>query len=442
MLITWAVMFVLGYFYFEHIDQKHTKVRDDLEATQTSVDQLSKKVQAGDPAVNSELSTLKEELSRLTQQIDTHKQALGDYQDNRSLESSQRAVSRVQAANLAAQVMASRQRLADLKALDAQWQVQVATLLSGEAGRRVVASPAQLELLHGVLERQRPTTDQIRMWDTQVTELASPIELALAEAQAVVALDPNHPSLLDDLAGTITEAAADWEQQQLLLTAILNETASVAPADTTLEEVLAERNSMAALNAALEFTEEQNRQVAAERDKTTQAILDARLEQERALREVELAAIAANANIEKQQIEDAIAEVKRQEAQRQAELKARIERETAEAKFQQQLPEIRRYLTPFITPGNKQLVKGKWKYVEEKATLSLGGIQAVGALEDTVTGHQKFMFLAGGNENDRPNGVFREYIGGHVHDPRDVVRAQNLLKEFDDLLVEKKMLEP
>jgi hypothetical protein len=433
---------VLIYFLYLYINQKHTEVRDDLVATQTSVDQLSGKVQAGDPAVNSELSTLKEELARITQQIDTYKQALGEYQDNRSLEDSQRAVSRVQAANLAAQVMSSRQRLADLKALDAQWQVQLASLLSGEPGRKVIASPAQLELLHGVLERERPTTDQIRLWETQVTELANPIELALAEEQAVVALHPDHQSLLDDLAGTITEAAADWEQQQLLLTAILNETASVSPADTTLEEVLAERTSKAALNAAIEFTEEQNRQIAVERDKTAQAVLDAQLEQERALREVELAAIAANANIEKQQIEDAIAEVKRQEAQRQAELKARIQRETAEAKFQQQLPEIRRYLTPFITPGNKQLVKGKWKYVEEKSTLSLGGMQAVGALEDTVTGHQRFMFLAGGNENDRPNGVFRDYIGGHVHDPRDVVRAQNLLKEFGDLLVEKKMLEP
>lgn len=244
------------------------------------------------------------------------------------------------------------------------------------------------------------------------------------------------------MARTVAESTTDWEQQQLLVTAILKETAAAAPAEATLEAVVAERDSTAALTAAIEFTEEQSRQIAAERAKTAQALLDARLAQEHALREVELAAVAANAGIESQKIKDAIAEVKRQESQRQAELQSRIERETAEAKFQQQLPEIRRYLTPFITPGNNQLVEGKWKYVEEKAPLSFTGMHAIGALEDTEAGHQKFYSLAGGNQNDRPNGIFRDYIGGHIHEPRDVVRSQRLLKEFGALLVEKGMLAP
>lgn len=137
--------------------------------------------------------------------------------------------------------------------------------------------------------------------------------------------------------------------------------------------------------------------------------------------------------------EEALADARREEEQREAARQARLERESLEREFQRSLPEIRRYLTPFITPGNRHIGQ---TYTEEKKPLSFSGIQRAGALDNTAIGHQNFMFLAGSSRNDRPSGIFPTYIGGHVHDPGDVVRAQNLLKRFGDLLVEKGMLEP
>lgn len=323
LLITWAVMVVLSYVYYEYIDQQQTATRRDLLAAQNSVDQLSKQVQAGNPAVATEISEVKEQLLGLSQQIETYKRALGDYEDKASLRDSERAVSRVRAASLATQFTAIRQQLAALKAMDAQWQVQLASLMSGEPGRKVVGSPAQLELLLGVLDQ-----------------------------------------------------------------AILKETAAATPAEATLEAVVAERDSAAALKAAIEFTEEQSRQISTERAKTAQALLDARLAHERTLREIELTTLAANTEVEAQKIKDAIAQVQREEQQRQSELKARVEREVAEAKFQQALPEIRTYLIPFISDGTTQPGKRHRQY-ESAAHLgpvSFSALQRFGVLDETPKG--------------------------------------------------------
>ena len=448
MLILWAVVVVTCYVFYEFVDKKHSVIRDDLQDARTTVDKLTKRVDEGNPAVTSELNSLKDEFQRLSQEFDRYGRALGTYDDQfRRLADqittaeSERAVARAQVAGLATQVRVVRQQLDKLKSLEADWEAQMASLLDGEEGRRIAGSPSHLQIVLAVLERERPTSEEILLWETQVQELAAPIDRALADQNSTLALAPEHEPKIVELTRQVSATVSDLEQRQLRLTAVLKATAEATPASETLGEVVAARRAA----DAIRLDEERSQLLAEERAQTEQAIRDAELEKERMLREATEAAIRANADIELKKIEDAVAEVRREEDRRQADLKARIERERAEARFEQALPELRRYLVPFITLGNKHIIRNKWTFTEEKKPLSLGAIQAIGALENTANGLTQFYFLAGGQQNDRPTGVFRgNFIGGNVRPELvpDVVRAQNLLKEFGDMLVEKEMLEP
>lgn len=446
--IVWAVMVVSFWAFYEFIDGKHSAVRSDLEATQSTVDQLSQQVREGNPEVESELSTLKGDFQQMSQQFENYGRSLGSYDeqfrrlaDQISTAESERAVARAEVAGLSTQVGTIRDRLTKLKRLDAEWQARMASLMTGEAGQRIVGSPAHLELLVNVLDEQRPTTEEIRLWETQVEELAAPLDQAMSKGAAAIALSPKHAPMLTDLGSQVAAATSELERQHLRVAAVLKETADLPLGKETLEEAVASRQAA----AAIRDNEERRRLLAEEQSKTEQVIRNAEVEKERKLREAMEAAIQANTEIELQKIKDAVAEVRREEERRQAEFQARVEQERAEARFQQALPELRKYLAPFMTPGNKHIINAKWTFTEDKKPLSFGAIKAAGALENTATGLSNFYFLAAGQDNDRPTGIFRgNYIGGNVRSELvpDVVKAQNLLKEFGDLLVAKGMLEP
>lgn len=363
-------------------------------------------------------------------------------QPSSSITDSEQAVARAQLTGMKTEVTSIRDRLGKLKSLDADWQAKRASLLTGEAGRKIVASPAHLTLMFQMLEREPPvTSDEILKWDVQVEELATPIEKALAAGTATLSLTSDHERMLTDLSRRITSAVAALEQRQRQVAAILKETAGTTPGTQALEEALAAHQ----VALAIQENEAHSRLLAEERAKTARMIRETEIENERKLREATEAAMKANAEIERKKVEDAATLARQQEQQRQMEHQARMAREQLEAKFQRSLPEIRRVLVPFLTPGNRHIAKGEWTYTEEPQPLSLAAIRASGALENSPSGHQSFYYIASGQRNDRPNGIFRgNYIGGAIRSELvpDVVRAQNLLNEFGDLLVEKKLLEP
>lgn len=363
-------------------------------------------------------------------------------QPSPSVSDSEQAVARAQLAGMKTEVTSIRDRLGKLKSLDADWQAKRASLLTGDAGRRIVTSPAHLTLVFQMLDREPPvTSDEILKWDVQIEELATPIEKALAAGTSTLTLTPDHERMLTDLGRRITAAVAALEQRQRQVAAILKETSGTTPGTQTLEEALAAHQ----VALAIQENEAHSRLLAEERAKTARMVRDTEIENERQLRDATEAAMKANAEIERKKVEDAAALARQQEQQRQMEHQARIQREQLEAKFQRTLPEIRRVLVPFITPGNRQIGKGEWTYTEEQKPLSLAAIRSRGALENSRSGYRSFYHITSGQQNDRPNGIFRgNYIGADVESQSvpDIVRAQNLLLEFGDLLVEKKLLEP
>lgn len=122
----------------------------------------------------------------------------------------------------------------------------------------------------------------------------------------------------------------------------------------------------------------------------------------------------------------------------QARKRAQLERE-----FAADRPRIERLLQPFITPGKAvPESKTQWSRQLEPTPLSLTFIKGQGALQDTPTGHQAFMWIAGNTQNDRNKGSYPDYIGGAVNPGilDSVLAGQELLRKYGDLLVDKDML--
>ncbi|MCA9257939.1 MAG: hypothetical protein KDA61_02010 [Planctomycetales bacterium] len=153
------------------------------------------------------------------------------------------------------------------------------------------------------------------------------------------------------------------------------------------------------------------------------------------------------------------------DAQDQVErLKVQIEREGRSNRLASQkaqraaalakvMPEVRSLLAPFITPGYVQPARGRGSYnletTTEKKPVSLERLKLVGALDDTSKGHFYLLRFGGGRNtsgNRRPLGSFPNYLGGdisvNVQSVPRVKRAQALLREHGEALVEAQLLSP
>ena len=114
------------------------------------------------------------------------------------------------------------------------------------------------------------------------------------------------------------------------------------------------------------------------------------------------------------------------------------------------LPEIRRLLSPFISPGHTQPNRTAidWPTTIERAPVSLSGLKRVGALQPTMKGLQDLMvcgsMMAPGSSGERPLGSFPDY-DKYLTSPQNlalVKRAQELLRTHGQTLVEERLLSP
>ena len=114
------------------------------------------------------------------------------------------------------------------------------------------------------------------------------------------------------------------------------------------------------------------------------------------------------------------------------------------------LPEIRRLLSPFISPGHTQPNKTAidWPATTEKAPVSYSGLKRIGALQPTIKGLQDLMvcgsMMAPGSSGERPLGSFPDY-DKYLTSPKNlaaVKRAQELLRTHGQTLVEERLLSP
>lgn len=150
---------------------------------------------------------------------------------------------------------------------------------------------------------------------------------------------------------------------------------------------------------------------------------------------------------------DQITRLQQQIAQEQREQTQQREKAEREKALADVMPDIRKYLSPFITPGYLQPKAGSNPWNTERTVdaqpVSLARLKKAGALDRTMKGLERLYIFGGGKNpglrNERPLGAFPEYFAEQLHKPqvRDAVeRAQALLIQHGEALVEQQLLSP
>lgn len=266
--------------------------------------------------------------------------------------------------------------------------------------------------------------------------LATPVETAVADEEAVLDLDSGFSEQLKSITSQLAVGLKQWQEDTILVKLLVKEATEREPSESTLASVIETLQAEEIRQRAASIAAK----VQAEKDAFDQQEVDSQLRLKQLATDKQLALDAVQA---KRKVAE-IANLKSEELALADQIAAARKKAELERKYQADLPEIRAVLVPFITPGHKQIVEGKWTYLEEMQPLSLSGIIAARALGEDDLSCQRLCHLAAGSKNDRPNGSFRSYIGGAMRpgDMPNVRKVQRLLFTYGELMVEKGLLKP
>lgn len=317
------------------------------------------------------------------------------------------------------------------------WNSEFAAVLQDDRGRLLAAAnDDNVAFYQRVKSQTWPTDGQLESWSVALQVLSTELKSAMDSSDSVSPIPDAYEAEIDRIGHEVEQHADELaditDSHELRLSAVMD---SEAPKESpTLAVILSRweeaqrRKRDAVVHSVIEEVQQE------ERDK----LVATTEEFQRDIESLERERVRLTGEAMKQQI---LAE------NAKAAEKARLEevRRQQRLEMQKHMPEIRRYLVPFITAGHRQVDGGqRWKYTNEAVGMSLSALRAVGALRNDRNGYEMFMFVAGGPYNDRPNGVFRETIGGAAMESEipNISKAQALLEEFGDLLVAEGLLSP
>lgn len=346
------------------------------------------------------------------------------------------AVRRATVLKAQADVQAAQDLLTRLVKEQERWQERMPPLLENEVGRRIAADPGAVKFFALAKNRERLTPRAAEGIRQSLLAIATPVEAAVADETAILNLDSDFTQQLNGITEQLEVGLRQWQEDNALVRLLVSEAEQRAPAEATLAESLETLHANELRQRAEKIT--------ADVEAAQAALAAEEAESQIRLQELETRKKLASDDVEAKRREAAVANLTAEKLALADQLAAERARAELERKFQADLPEIRSVLVPFITPGNQQIINGRWKTVEEKQPLSWSAIQGSRAMRNESTSDQAMYFLGGGRDNDRPNGPFGSYIGGHLSPTQAtlVLKAQRLLRTYGDLMVEKGMLAP
>jgi DNA repair exonuclease SbcCD ATPase subunit len=285
-----------------------------------------------------------------------------------------------------------------------------------EAFDELVTGAARAETIGSGATISRDTVQRMESLQLEVKESLSVIEDLQGKLDAIV-------KYAKPLEGT-----SDENVQQ-----------SLAELEATQNKQAMEKQAEAVEQVRQEY-ETKLAQMAAETERILQ---EARLQKLLKDREAALEEARKEAEFAAKQAEERIARMEQEAAAELAAQKRKREKEQLEKDFSADRARIERILAPFLNPGKS--VPGppnQWGRQAEPKPMSFSVIEGRGALENSEAGYQAFMWLAGSTENDRNNGSYPTYIGGTVNRSLldSILEAQQLLRKYGPLLVEKELL--
>ncbi len=177
-----------------------------------------------------------------------------------------------------------------------------------------------------------------------------------------------------------------------------------------------------------------------------EAILrEAKEEADKSLTEAKREAAKTEGQIESERAKAGAQRKKALQAVADAEAQLKTDREKLEREFEMELPKIEHYLVAFLTPDNQHPLK---KMTIEKMPYPFSYIESRGALIENDRGLQCLYEIVVGDVGERPGGPFPHrssfyaWRDASAEQREPVVIAQQLLRKYGLLMVEKKMLLP
>lgn len=349
-----------------------------------------------------------------------------------------RAVQRSKLMRAQSDIQTAHTLIGQVRDQQAKWDKLVPGLLSSDSnpGRRLAADPAATRLLLGALDRERLGASELERLRGTLLEFAVPVEAAIEDESAVLKLSAEFTTELTTITERLRAGLKRWQDDNALVQVLSKEAEGQPEGDQTLGDAIEALRAVETRRRAESIDEEvaAAKAVLDEKDATARMRLH-ELEAQQRLESDKLETQRQEAKLAGIQVEQDILRDHIEKQRRRADL---------ERRFQADLPEVHRLLTAFITSGHKQIVDGKWKRVEQKQPVSLSGLHATRTLGDDSMS-QMYLYHAGGSsKNDRPNGPFRDYIGGSLrdHETALVQKARRFLLDYGNLMVEKGLLMP
>ncbi|MEJ7593006.1 MAG: hypothetical protein WKF77_15780 [Planctomycetaceae bacterium] len=435
LILSWLIVAVSFWLVQRNTRQQTTALKDDLNTAKSEFEKLKTRLQQGDTSVIAEMESMRQKFAA----FDSDFRLLSQHVDEAK---SNQAVARAKVADLRRESSVAKSRLQVLRKLVADWAAKASGLMDGDSGRRVASSSAHIVLVENLLRRDRPTEVELTAWSESLDALTPRLDSTPADKDEI-AITPEHQQLLKDLSRQLGQSRDALEQQVLLLDAVLKETASQELSEQTLGQTIRDGRLQQdkELLTNLSDAREAARLAAQAEQAAELARLESELVEEATKRQVEeLRAKQAQAEqVAKAELERIAAETLLKKAKVQAQSDAiQAETETLEAtqqhqklerEFERDLPVIRSLLSAFMSKGHQ------YRSDNAAGPASLGFLTSQGALEPTPRGSYQMAFLA--NAGTRPPGGLK-----NPANPDLLRRAQDLLKKYGDLMVQRELLAP
>lgn len=300
----------------------------------------------------------------------------------------------------------------------AKWNTTVRPLLENEAGRKIASDSDLVRQIRIALRQDRPSAEYVIELRAALRDLAEPFEHIAEDSNSSVFPIPETMNELSRLQSEIRSTRDTLQGSRERVLAVASQAQGLSAIDTSLSQAIDAINQ-AELIASTKLLDSES----------------TRAEQEAAEARAKLAA----------------EQIRREAAER-------LESEKAEAERQRlikraQMPDVQRYLAPFLAKGYLQPKSERGVGMFVKTTrlepMSFSKISRTGALEPTISGLNVLNQLGsdtGTNElaNDRrPLWGFGYFTNRWSRSDQEYLqKAQELLRELGPTLVELEMLAP
>ena len=325
--------------------------------------------------------------------------------------------------------------LQEFESAAAEWERLVDSLENGQLGRVLAADTESLPSLMELLSVGSEQANDPPGYREQFDLVSGEVEKFLA-GDRVTAVTGATLRAIETLRDEIRERERALQGSLDRLKLAARDARGSQPGEMTLEEAYEAYRAQQAEQARLREIAARER-VRKEAEERIEEAEREKLEAKTALEVAKQAAEADRMRREKEMLEIAAAKEKE-------EADAKLAQERLETEFTRDLPEIRRLLSPFVSPAPYYLSRpGSYLYSGQSTGLSLSTVAKSGALEPTDEGIDMMSML--GKAPYRPLGSFPKYVQSEWRRTESVkrrlVRAQELLLKYGDLLVEKGMME-